>query len=64
MAALDALFDLVGMGGYTSAVMSAGSAILVASVARRLWPHSDSAPPVAAPLLATSQQVLFTGLTA
>ncbi len=64
MAALYALFDLAGMGRYTSAVMSAGSVILVASVARRLWPRSDSAPLVAALLLATSQQVLFTGLTA
>ena len=64
MAALYALFDLVGLGRYTSAVMSAGSVILVASVARLLWPRSDSAPIVAALLLATSQQVLFTGLTA
>ena len=64
MAALYALFDLVGLGRYTSAVMSAGSVILVASVARLLWPRSDSAPLVAALLVATSQQVLFTGLTA
>lgn len=63
MAALTAAFDLAGMGAYTSAVLSAGSIILVASIARHLWPCSRSAPLVAALIVATSQQVLITGLT-
>ena len=63
MAALYALLDLVGVGRYTSAILSAGSVVLVASIARKLWPYSDSAPLVAAATLATSQQVLITGLT-
>jgi hypothetical protein len=64
MAALYAAFDLARMGPYTSAVLSAGSVVLVASVARQIWPRSETAPLAAALLLATSQQVLVTGLTA
>jgi len=63
MAILYALFDLAGLGLYASAIFSAGSVILVAAVARHLWPRSETAPLVAALLLATSQQVLITGLT-
>jgi hypothetical protein len=63
MAALYALLDLVGIGLYASAILSAGSILLVASVARHLWPRSDTAPVIAALILATSQQVLITGLT-
>lgn len=62
-AALYALFDLGGLGLYASAFLSAGSIVLVASIARQLWPRSDTAPVVAALMLAASPQVLITGLT-
>ncbi len=64
MAALYAAFDLVGLGRYTSAILTAGSILLVASVARRLWPTQRSAPLAAALILGSSSQVLITGLTA
>lgn len=63
MAALIALFDLAGLGLYVSAFMTAGSVLLTASLARKLWPDSRSAPVIAALLVATSSQALAAAMT-
>ncbi len=64
MAALYAGFEAVGIGGvYVSAAMTAASVLLVASLARRIWPDRAEAPAIAALLLASSQQALAMGLT-
>jgi len=63
MAALVALFDLVGLGLYVSAFMTAGAVLLTASLARVLWPESKSAPVIAALLVATSSQALAAAMT-
>lgn len=63
MAALYSVFDLFGLGIYTSAILNAGAVGLVAVVTRQLRPASRAAPVVAALLLATSQQALAGSLT-
>ncbi|MFY0691889.1 MAG: hypothetical protein JXR14_08230 [Paracoccaceae bacterium] len=63
MSALYAAFDLVGLGVYTSAMMNALAVVLVARVARQVFPDSAEAPVLAALLLATSQQALAASLT-
>lgn len=63
MAALIALFDFAGLGLYVCALMLAGSVLLVASLARLMWPDSASAPVVAALLTATSAQALIVAMT-
>lgn len=63
MALLYAMFETVGLGAYVSAVMTAGSVILTAAIAWRIWPDSDEPAIIAALLVATSQQALAAGLT-
>ncbi|PWE18477.1 hypothetical protein DDZ18_02410 [Marinicauda salina] len=63
MASLFAMFDLVGLGLYVSAFMTAGSVLLAAAVARRIWPERPDAAIVAALLVATSQQALAAATT-
>ena len=63
MAFLDAVFSLVGLGSYVSAILNAVAILLVARVARQLFPESAEAPIVAALLLATSQQAFANALT-
>ena len=62
-AAIRALFDLVSLGQLANAALTALSIILVASIARKLWPDRRDAVVLAAVLLATCPQVLFTGMT-
>lgn len=62
-AAILALFSLAGLGTLTNAVLTAASVILIVGVARRLWPERRDAAILAALLLATGPQFLFTGMT-
>ncbi len=62
-AAIRALFDLASLGHLANAAMTALSIYLVASIARKLWPDRGDAAVLAAVLLATCPQVLFTGMT-
>ena len=63
MALIYALFDLVRLGPYAGAFLTAGSVLMTAAIARRIWPGDDEAAAVAALLVATSSQVLALGLT-
>lgn len=63
MSALLALFGVVGLGDYVSAIMAAGSVVMAWALARRIWPDEPGAAAVAALLIASSQQVLAAGLT-
>ncbi|GMG84840.1 hypothetical protein LNKW23_40560 [Paralimibaculum aggregatum] len=63
MAALHGLFALVGAGSYAASAMVGLSVILVAAVARQIWPGQAAPAVVAALLVATSQQVLAAGST-
>jgi hypothetical protein len=63
MAALYAVFDRIGLGAFTNAALTTGSVILVAMVARRIWPEDRSKSALAAFLLATSAQALIAGMT-
>ncbi len=62
-AGLRAAFSLVGLGAASNAVFTALGVLLVAAIARRLWPDRIDAPIIAAALLATSPQFLMTGMT-
>ncbi|NNG02945.1 MAG: hypothetical protein HKM95_02445, partial [Inquilinus sp.] len=62
-AALQALFGMVGLDALLNTVLTALSVLLVAAIARRLWPDRPDAAVLAAVLLATSPQVLVTGMT-
>ena len=62
-AAIRALFSLISLGTLTNAVLTAASVVLVAAIARRLWPEQREAALLAAVLLASSPQVLITGMT-
>ena len=63
-AAIIALFELVGAGVYANSFLAAGSIVLIALVAKRVWPQHRYAPAVAALFLALSPQFLVTGMTA
>lgn len=63
MAMIYAAFSMVGLGAYTSAILNAAAILLVARVARQLFPDHIEAPVIAALLLATSQQALAASLT-
>ncbi|MEM7547449.1 MAG: hypothetical protein AAF367_18115 [Pseudomonadota bacterium] len=63
MSAIYALFEVAGIGIYSSAAMMAGSVWMTALVARRIWPDIGEAPVIAALLVATSQQALAASLT-
>lgn len=63
MALIYALFDLLALGPYAGAFLAAGSVLLTAAVARRIWPGDAEAAVVAALLLGTSSQVLALALT-
>ena len=63
MAALYALFDTVGLGLYTSAILNALSIPLVAAVSLRLWPGRRDIAILAAVLLFSSQQALAMAMT-
>ncbi|MEE8271772.1 MAG: hypothetical protein V3R98_08590 [Alphaproteobacteria bacterium] len=62
-AALRALFSLASLGALTNTFLTAMSVVLVAAIARKLWPDRRDAAVLAAVLLATSPQFLFTGMT-
>lgn len=61
--AIYALFDLVGLGPWSNALLAGGSVALTAAIARRTWPDERHAPGLAALLLATSPQLLITAMT-
>lgn len=63
MALIWAGFEWWGLGLYASAVMNALAVLVVARVARQLFPDAPSAPLVAALLLAGSQQALAAAMT-
>ncbi len=63
-AAFIALFELIGAGPYTNSILAAGSVVLVAAIAKRIWPEQPQAPVLAALFLAVSPQFLVTGMTA
>ncbi len=62
-ALLHALFQILGAGALLNPVLAALSIVLIAAVARRLWPDEPTAPWLAALLLATSSQFLVTGMS-
>lgn len=62
-AAIRALFDLISLGQLANAALTALSVVLVASIARKLWPDRRDAALLAAVLLATGPQLLFTGMS-
>ena len=61
-AAVRAMFELAALGPVTNALLAALSVVLIAGIARRLWPDHIEVPILAAGLLATSPQFLFTGM--
>ncbi len=62
-AALQAAFLTLGFESLTSPVLAGLSLVLIAAVARRLWPEESLAPFVAVVLLASSTQFLITSMT-
>jgi hypothetical protein len=62
-AALQAAFLTLGIESLTSPVLAGLSLVLIAAVARRLWPEESLAPLVAVVLLASSTQFLITSMT-
>jgi hypothetical protein len=62
-AALYALFEAFGAGALTNPTLAAGSVLLTAHVARRIFPDAPEMAFVAALLLATSPQFLVTAMT-
>jgi hypothetical protein len=62
-AALRALFMSLGDGSLAGAVLSAVSVLLTFDIARRLWPDRPDAAVAAALMLASSSQLLITGMT-
>lgn len=62
-AAIRALFSLAGLGPLTNAILTALSVVLIADIARKLWPDRGDAAVLAAVLLATGPQFLITGMT-
>ena len=63
MAILYGGFSLIWLDAYTSAILNAASVLLIARVARQLFPAHTDAPVIAALLLATSQQAVAASLT-
>lgn len=61
--AIYAMFDLVGLGPWSNALLAGGSVALTAAIARQAWPDERHAPGLAALLLATSPQLLITAMT-
>ena len=62
-AAILALLDFAGLRSVTNAVFAASSILLVGAVSRQLWPGRNDLALLAAVLLASSPQVLFTGMS-
>jgi hypothetical protein len=60
---LHTLFSVAGAGLLLNPLCAALSVLLIAKVARRLWPRDDFAPLGAALLLATSAQFLAAGMS-
>jgi hypothetical protein len=60
---MHAVFAAVSAGALLNPLMSALSVMLVAAVARKLWPQFAAAPWLAALLLASSSQFLITGMS-
>lgn len=56
-------FGLVGLGLYANAFVAGFSVVLIAMLARRIWPDEPAAAGLAALLLATSTQALFMAMT-
>ena len=61
-AAVRAMFEMAALGPLTNALFAALSVVLIAGIARRLWPDQMEVPILAAGLLATSPQFLFTAM--
>ncbi len=55
---------IAGLSWLLNPLLAAGSILLAAACARRIWPDSRTAPAVAALLLGTSAQFLVTSMTA
>ncbi len=62
-AAIRAAFEWISLGPLTNALISTLSVVLMAGIARRLWPDTIEVPILAAGLLATSPQFLVTGMS-
>jgi hypothetical protein len=62
-AALYAAFELAGAGPLLNPVLAAGSVLLTAHIARRIFPGAPEAAVLAAVLLAVSPQFLVTAMT-
>ncbi|MEW6440398.1 MAG: hypothetical protein AB1640_05615 [bacterium] len=62
-AALQTVFFTLGFASLTSPVLAGLSLVLIAAVARRLWPEEYLAPVIAVVLLASSTQFLVTSMT-
>ncbi len=62
-AAIRAMFSIVSLDTMTNPVLAALSVILIVAVARRIWPDRPDAAVLAALLLATGPQFLFTGMS-
>jgi hypothetical protein len=62
-AQMHAIFMAVGAAELLNPLLSAGSILLIGAVAKQLWPGRSYAPVLAALLLATSGQVLITGMS-
>jgi hypothetical protein len=62
-ALLRAIFLALGVESLTGPVLAGLSLVLIAAVARRLWPQESLAPFIAVILLASSTQFLITSMT-
>lgn len=62
-AAIRAAFALLSLETVANAIMAALSVVLIVAIARRLWPDRPDAAILAAVLLATGPQFLFTSMT-
>lgn len=63
LGAVRAALDVVGLARVTNAVFAVLSVLLMAGIARRLWPDQAEVPILAAALLATSPQFLMDGMS-
>ncbi len=62
-AAIRAAFEWISLGPVPNALLSSLSIVLIAGIARRLWPETIELPILAAGMLATSPQFLVTGMS-
>jgi hypothetical protein len=62
-AGVHALVSRLGLGEMLNPLLSAATILMIALVARQLWPNVNYAPWLSALLLATSSQFLITGMS-